>query len=53
MTSGAVVFVDVDTVVFAGEYDGSVVHEADVEALCVFYFGFESCYYFAVLIEDG
>ena len=39
---GVVVFVDVNAVVFAGEYDRAVVHERHVEALGVLDLGLES-----------
>lgn len=46
-----VVFVDVYAIVLAGEDDRSVVHEAHIETLRVFYFRLESRYDFAVLRE--
>lgn len=47
------VTVDVQPIIFAGQHDGTVVHEGDVEALGVFDFGLESGHQLSFLGEYG
>lgn len=45
--------VDVQPIILAGQHDGAVVHEGDVEALCVLDLGLEGGHQLALLREYG
>lgn len=47
------VAVDVEPVVFAGQHDGAVVHQGDIEALCVLDLGLQGREELAVLREHA
>lgn len=45
--------INVQTIIFAGQYNTAVIHECNIKALCMFYFALQCRYQLAVLREYG